>query len=27
MLKTKQFATLAILAALAINPAFAEDKS
>ncbi len=27
MLKTKKFATLAILAALAINPAFAEDKS
>ncbi len=27
MLKTKKFATLAILAALAINPAFAEEKS
>lgn len=27
MLKTSKFASLAILAALAINPAFAEDKS
>lgn len=27
MLKSKKFATLAILAALAINPAFAEEKS
>lgn len=27
MLKTKKFATLAILAVLAINPAFAEEKS
>jgi len=27
MLKTSKFATLAILSALAINPAFAEDKS
>src|SRR5665811_976967 len=27
MLKTHKFATLAILAALAINPAFAEEKS
>jgi len=27
MLKTHKFAALAILTALAINPAFAEDKS